>query len=285
MRLIIITGMSGSGKSTAARALEDDGFFVIDNLPPVMLPTFLEVTQEQRTDAQDIAVVMDVRSRSFLHGCERVLASMAQQGHEVEILFFDATDEMLVRRYSETRRRHPMSLNGGVQEGILRERMLLDPLRKLSTTLIDTTQLSPHQLRDKVINAVCGHEGSTPLAVCLQSFGFRYGIPPGSDLVIDVRFLPNPHFVKDLRPFTGKDAAVQEFVLNQPVCQEFLERFKGLLEFLLPQYRSEGKSYLTLSIGCTGGRHRSVTLVEALRSVFDIEGISLEVVHRDIAKG
>ncbi len=285
MRLIIITGLSGSGKSTAARALEDDGFFVVDNLPPVLLPRFLELTQGERGDHPGIAVVMDVRSRNFLLGCEQVLKELADQGHLVEIFFFDATDEILVRRYSETRRRRPLALKESVQEGILRERMLMAQLRKISTTIIDTSQLTPHQLRDKVVNAARGEEGSSPLAVCLQSFGFRYGVPPASDLVMDVRFLPNPHFVKELRPLTGLDSSVSQFVLTQTPCREFLKRFAELLEFLLPQYRFEGKSYLTISIGCTGGRHRSVSIVEALKPVFSVDGLSLEVLHRDIAKG
>ncbi len=284
-RLVIITGLSGSGKSTAARALEDEGFFVVDNLPVVLLPRLLEVSREHRAGAGDLAIVLDVRNQSFLAGCDAALDEVRQAGYGVDILFFEASDASLIRRYSETRRRHPLALQDGVLEGINRERELLTRLRDQATAVTDTSQLTPHQLRNQVIQVVRSGAEAIPLSVLLQSFGFRYGIPPSSDLVMDIRFLPNPHFVPSLRGQTGLDPAVRDYVLNQAACQEFFQRYRDLLSFLLPHYRQEGKSYLTISIGCTGGRHRSVAVVEALGSAISGEGITLKTAHRDIDKG
>lgn len=283
-RLIIITGLSGSGKSTAARSLEDEGFFVVDNLPPLLLPRLLELLEKDGGVKSDVAVVMDVRNREFLAGFEVIFSGAREAGYALEIYFFDASDDILTRRYSETRRRHPLAREEGVQEGIRRERRLLTELRDRATIIIDSSWLTPHQLRAKVVQIARGEEGRYPLVVQLQSFGFRYGIPPGSDLVMDVRFLPNPHFVPDLQPLTGLDSQVREYVLSQKPCREFLAHFQDLLRFLLPHYQHEGKSYLTISVGCTGGRHRSVAIVEALRSCLRSPGVSLELQHRDIDK-
>ncbi|MEJ2202468.1 MAG: RNase adapter RapZ [Desulfuromonadaceae bacterium] len=203
----------------------------------------------------------------------------------MEIYFLDAADETLNRRYSETRRRHPLSAQGGVAIGIQQERQLLDGLRRQSTAILDSSHLTPHQLRSEIVSRVFGGKDVYPLVVHLQSFGFRYGIPAEANVVMDVRFLPNPHFVPALQPLTGMDEAVSAYVLQQPETKEFLTRFTELFAFLLPQYRREGKSYLTVSIGCTGGRHRSVALVESLRDCFLAEGVALEVLHRDIGKG
>lgn len=284
-RLVIITGLSGSGKSTAARALEDEGFFVVDNLPVVLLSRLLEVSREYRAGAGDLAIVLDVRNQSFLAGCDDALKEVRQAGYGVDILFFEASDASLLRRYSETRRRHPLAHEDGVLDGISRERELLARLRDQATAVTDTSPLTPHQLRSQVIEFVRGGVGAMPLAVLLQSFGFRYGIPPSSDLVMDIRFLPNPHFLPSLQGQSGLDQAVRDYVLTQPACQEFFQRFRDLLTFLLPHYRQEGKSYLTISIGCTGGRHRSVAVVEALGSAITGEGITLKIDHRDIDKG
>jgi UPF0042 nucleotide-binding protein len=284
-RLVIITGLSGSGKSTAARALEDEGFFVVDNLPVVLLSRLLEVSREYRAGAGDLAIVLDVRNQSFLAGCDAALKEVRLAGYGVDILFFEASDASLLRRYSETRRRHPLAHEVGVLEGINRERELLERLRDQATAVTDTSRLTPHQLRSQVIEVVRGGVGAMPLAVLLQSFGFRHGIPPSSDLVMDVRFLPNPHFLPSLQGQSGLDQAVRNYVLTQPACQEFFQLFRDLLTFLLPHYRQEGKSYLTISIGCTGGRHRSVAVVEALGSAITGEGITLKIDHRDIDKG
>ncbi len=285
MRLIIITGLSGSGKSSAARALEDEGFFVVDNLPLALLPQFLELAEYGVRFTTNLAVVIDVRNRDFLAGVETTLQNLQDAGYVAEIYFFDASDEILVRRFSETRRRHPLAPTERVIEGISKERLLLANLRGLATTIIDSSWFTPHQLRAKVVEVIRGAEPSTPLFVQVQSFGFRYGIPPASDLVMDVRFVPNPHFVPELRPLSGLDREVSDYVMSQPACQEFLDRFQGLLDFLLPQYLREGKSYLTISIGCTGGRHRSVAIAERLRACIPADGATVEVIHRDIGKG
>lgn len=283
-RLILITGLSGSGKSSAARALEDEGFFVVDNLPLTLLTQFLTLIQQGTAAASDVAVVIDVRNREFLAAVEKTLDEVRAGGFPLEIYFFDASDEILIRRYSETRRRHPLAAKDTVAEGISQERRQLAFLRNQATVIVDSTQLTVHQLRDKVVNIARGKDGGSPLQVQLLSFGFRYGLPPGSDVVMDVRFIPNPYFIPELQPLTGLDRAVSDYVLTQTSCQDFLQRFRDLLLYLLPQYQREGKSYLTISIGCTGGRHRSVTIVENLRPFLIGEGVALKVCHRDIEK-
>jgi len=283
-RVVIITGLSGSGKSTAARALEDEGFFVVDNLPLALLPQFLDLAEQGARLAADVAVVIDIRNRDFLTALGSTLQTVREAGYRLEIFFFDAADEILLRRYSETRRRHPLTQADGVVEGIRRERRLLGGLRNLATQIIDSSRLTPHQLRAQVVQIARGEEGLLPMVVQVQSFGFRYGIPPDSDLVIDVRFLPNPHFVPELQGLTGLDRAVSEYVVSRSICSEFLQYLQGMLQFLLPHYRREGKSYLTISIGCTGGRHRSVAIVEELRPSLTGEGVALQVLHRDIDK-
>jgi UPF0042 nucleotide-binding protein len=283
-RLIIITGLSGSGKTTAARAMEDEGFFVVDNLPLVLLPEFLKLHSCSGEGGFNVAVVVDARNKSYLEGYREIFEQVRTAGHVVDIFFFDAADDVLIRRYSETRRRHPLSLKEGVSESIRQERALLAGIMELSTEIIDSSWLTPHQLRAKVIHMVGGESNGAPLAVLIQSFGYRYGIPPGSDLVMDVRFLPNPYFVPDLRPQTGLSPRVRDFVLGQEACREFLDRFMHLLDYLLPCYHKEGKSYLTISIGCTGGRHRSVAIAEHLRFAIQNDNLVIEGLHRDVAK-
>jgi len=283
-RLIIITGLSGSGKTSAARALEDEGFFVVDNLPLALLPDFLKLAHREKSRTRDIALVIDVRTREFLLNLDSSLQEIAGCGFGLEIYFLEATDESLIRRYSETRRRHPLSEKMSIPEAIVEERRMLGPLRGKATMIIDSTGLSPHQLRSRFLQIVQGEAGTVPLVVRLQSFGYRYGIPIESDLVIDVRFLPNPHFDPQLRPLTGLNRSVREYIHARQACPDFLGRFENLLGFLIPQYKKEGKSYLTLSIGCTGGRHRSVAIVEDLRSFFSEQSVSLDIIHRDIDK-
>ncbi len=285
MRIVIITGLSGSGKSTAVRALEDEGFFCLDNLPITLFPTFIELVEKSKEKVRDVALVMDIRGRDFLKGYEKVFQEIGEAGHTVEIIFFDATDEVLIRRFSETRRRHPALESGSVPEGIRIERELLAGLRSLATIVIDTSELNVHQLRERVIDWIKGGQGAKAMTVHLQSFGYRFGIPLESDLVMDVRFLPNPHFVPELKPYTGLDPRVRAFVLDQAETGVFLAKVRDLLEFLLPGYRREGKSYLTLSVGCTGGRHRSVVIVEELRNFFAGKKVNLKVTHRDMEKG
>lgn len=283
-RLIIVTGLSGSGKSTVARALEDEGYFVVDNLPLMLLPRFLQLTEKEEGANLHVAIVTDVRSRNFRSEFETALKTVESYGFSAEIFFLDATEDVLIRRYSETRRRHPLAPQEGVEEGIRRERQILAGFRELATMIIDSSSLTPHQLRARVLEIIRGQERGIPLVVQLQSFGFRHGLPAGSDLVMDVRFLSNPHFVPELQPLTGLEEPVRDFVLSQQICREFLQHFGELVQFLLPHYQREGKSYLTVSIGCTGGRHRSVAVVEALRSYFRGPNITLEVTHRDISK-
>jgi len=283
-RLVIITGLSGSGKSTAASALEDQGFFVVDNLPLVLLPQFMELPERFEGSSTPLAVVIDIRNQEYLSHYREILQEIQDAGHQVDVLFLDAADEVLVRRYSETRRRHPLKQKEGVLESVRKERRLLAEVMGRATITIDSSHLTPHQLRAKVLQIGFGGEKNYPLAVLLQSFGFRHGLPAGSDLVMDVRFLPNPHFVPELRPHTGLAAAVSDYVMTQPATQQFLTSFLDMLRFLLPHYHQEGKSYLTISVGCTGGHHRSVAIVEKLYKELSAPFMTLEVLHRDIAK-
>ncbi|HJV34443.1 RNase adapter RapZ [Geomonas sp.] len=285
MRIVIITGLSGSGKSTAVRALEDEGFFCLDNLPVSLVATFVELAEHSREDIKDVALVMDIRSRDFIKGYDEVFRKLAEAGHTIKIMFFDATDEVLIRRFSETRRRHPALEGGTVPEGIRFERDQMAGLRRIATAIIDTSEMNVHRLKEVVIQNVMGGEKGMEMQVNLQSFGFRYGIPLESDLVMDVRFLPNPYFVPGLRQFSGLDQGVKEFVLSQEETIGFLERFRSMLEYLLPGYCREGKSYLSVSIGCTGGRHRSVAIAEELYHYFRQRSVNIKITHRDIDKG
>jgi UPF0042 nucleotide-binding protein len=283
-RLIIITGLSGSGKSTAARVLEDQGYFIVDNLPLVMLPDFVQRAQSGLQPDTAVGVVIDVRNRGFLTDPDPIFADLREQGNNLEILFFEAGDEILQRRYSETRRAHPLGVTQTVQAGIDKERQQLRPLRDRATRIIDTSHLNVRQLHDLLLGAL-GEEHRVLLIVSIESFGYRYGLPPSADLVFDVRFLPNPHYIDELRPLTGLNEHLRDYVLNQPICVEFREHLDRMLEFLLPHYRNEGKSYLTIAIGCTGGRHRSVSIVEDLARHFPSDSVAVRINHRDIDKG
>jgi len=282
-RLVVITGLSGSGKSTGARALEDAGFFVVDNLPLPLLPDFLSLTDR---GYRHVAVVVDARSRDFLSGAQTILDDLKTSGTAPEVLFFEAADEELVRRFSETRRRHPLVQQEGIAGAIRRERELMAELKRAATVILDSSETNVHQLRQKVLTVVFGPEQETNrLTVQLVSFGYRYGLPLEADLVFDVRFLDNPHFVPELRPLTGRDPLVSHFVLSQPDCQQFIERVKDLLFFQVPRCLKEGKSALTIAVGCTGGRHRSVAVVEELRPYLLGTGCAVEVIHRDAERG
>jgi UPF0042 nucleotide-binding protein len=285
MRILIISGLSGSGKYTAVRALEDEGFFCLDNLPVMLFPTFIDLVDNSKERVRDVALVMDIRGLDFLKGYETVIQEIRGEGHTIEIFFLDATDEVLIRRFSETRRRHPALESGSVSDGIRFEREQLAGLRRLATTIIDTSELNVHQLKSVIISRIKGEMGAREMTVHLQSFGYRFGIPLDADLVMDVRFLPNPHFIPELKEFSGLDPRIGSFVLEKPEAKIFMEKFLGMMGFLLPCYRREGKSYLTVAIGCTGGRHRSVVIAEALRDFFAEEKVDLKVTHRDIEKG
>jgi UPF0042 nucleotide-binding protein len=283
-RLVIITGISGSGKSTAARALEDQGFFVVDNLPLVMLPDFMARARQELYQQTDIAVVVDVRNRTFLIDHAGTFEQLRSAGHQVEILFFEADDDELLRRYSETRRAHPLAQAGSVLEGVERERRQLKLLRDAATRVIDSSNLNVRQLRELVLEYI-GTDHDARLIVNIESFGYRYGLPLAADLVFDVRFLPNPHYIPELQPLTGLDKRVRDYVLTQPESRDFRCHLDQMLMFLLPHYRKEGKSYLTIGIGCTGGRHRSVSIVEDLCQQFPVADVTVQKSHRDVAKG
>jgi UPF0042 nucleotide-binding protein len=281
--LVIITGLSGSGKSTGARALEDNGFFVVDNLPLGMLPDFLEWTDH---GYDKVAAVVDARSSEFLSGFSETLAQIRADGHRVDVVFFEASDQDLVRRYSETRRRHPLVQKEGIAAAIMHERSLMAELRQAATVILDSTGWTVHQLRRRVLTALLGQDSDDDrMQIQVISFGYRNGLPLEADLVLDVRFLDNPHFVDRLRPLSGLDREVSDFVLKQADCQILLEKLRDLLKFLFPRYHHEGKSSLTIAFGCTGGRHRSVALAESLRPYILGAGYAVEVLHRDIDKG
>ncbi len=279
-QIVVITGMSGSGKSTAIRALEDAGYFCIDNLPAPLLMKVTELGGEQTR----LAFVIDVREGSFLKDAPHALDEARRAGHHVEVLFLDASDEALTRRYSETRRRHPLSGSGSVADGLKLEREALKELRDQAEHVVDTSTMTVHELRRQVTTRFS--TGSTGMALTVMSFGFKYGVPSNADLVFDVRYLPNPFFVPELKPLTGKDAKVAAFVVDRPDAWEFLDRTFDLLAFLMPRYQKEGKAYLTVAIGCTGGKHRSVAIAEALlaRLKETPMGATAQLWDRDIEK-
>jgi RNase adapter protein RapZ len=282
IRFVIITGLSGAGKSYAIKCLEDLGYFCVDNLPTTLIPTFAELCAQSSRGIQSIALGVDVREGEYLANLVETLQELRARGHQADVLFLEASDESLVRRYHETRRRHPLAGEGSVLDGIRAERKALAHLREIADRIVDTTALTVHQLKEQMVQSYGPRSTQSGLTVALVSFGFKHGVPYDADLVFDVRFLPNPHFVDRLRVLDGRDPAVEEFVMSFSESRELLSRLEGLLKFLLPLYQREGKAYLTVAVGCTGGRHRSVMLVEALRSFLTGLGLSPIVRHRDL---
>jgi UPF0042 nucleotide-binding protein len=282
IRFVVITGLSGAGKSYAIKCFEDLGYFCVDNLPTTLIPTFAELCAQSSRDIRKIALGVDVREGEYLAHLMGALAALRSRGDRPEVLFLEAADETLVRRYHETRRRHPLAGEGTVRDGIRAERQALAHLREEADRIIDTTGLTVHELKDRLIESYGGGEARGALTVSLVSFGFKHGIPYDADLVFDVRFLPNPHFVDGLRQLDGRDPAVAKFVLAAEESRALLARLEDLVRFLLPLYQREGKAYLTVAIGCTGGRHRSVTLVESLGIFVDGLGFPPIVRHRDV---
>ncbi len=279
---VIITGLSGAGKSHAIKCFEDMGFFCVDNLPTTLIPTFAELIARSRQDVQRIALGVDVREGEYLSHLLEALHELKRRGHTVEVLFFEASDEALVRRYHESRRRHPLAAEGNVLDAIRAERKAMAHMREISDRIIETSSQTVHQLKALLAELYVTPRMRSGLTASLVSFGYKHGIPFDADLVFDVRFLPNPHFVDSLRPLDGRDQRVRDFVLGHGEARELLDRLRDLLRFLLPFYQREGKAYLTVAIGCTGGRHRSVTFVEELRQFLDALGYAPTVVHRDI---
>jgi UPF0042 nucleotide-binding protein len=280
LRLIIITGLSGAGKSWAIKCFEDLGYYCVDNLPTTLIPTFAELCTHSTRRIARIALGVDIREREYLAPIVEVLSELRAAGHHTEVLFLEASEESLVRRYHETRRRHPVS-SGSLLDGIREERKLLANLRELADRVIDTSQITVHELRQRLVE-LYGEAASPGLSVNLLSFGYKFGVPYEADLVFDCRFLPNPFFVDALKAQDGRAPAVRRFVLEQPDGSELLRRLRDLLGYLLPHYQREGKAYLTVAVGCTGGRHRSVALVEELREAVAAHGIPVNVTHRDV---
>ena len=283
-RVVVITGMSGSGKSTAMRALEDAGFFCIDNLPVPLLPRVLELTAARGAGEGSLpklyAFVVDTREREFLPQAGAIIGQLRAEGVAVQVIFLEASDDVLMQRYSETRRRHPLSDGGTVRDGIERERALLAPLRELSNAMVDTTQHTVHTLK-ALVQSLVSEVSESSLVVTVLTFGFKYGLPSECDLVWDVRFLPNPYFDLSLRDKTGLDREVSHFVMGHVEAERFVELVMQQLDYTLPLYVREGKTYLTMGIGCTGGKHRSVTLGEVLGGLLRSRGVRVMVRHRD----
>ena len=283
-RLVVLTGLSGAGKSEAIRALEDLGYFCVDNLPTSLIPTFAGLlTQSDETTIERAAVVVDMRDPGFLRGFAGVLRELRhRKSLGAVLIFLEASDDALVRRFSETRRPHPLAGDRSVLEGIIQEREQLERIKQMADKVFDTSDLTVHELRRAFMDISRGRT-SKQLSVTLVSFGYKHGVPLESDLLLDVRFLPNPHFVPALRSLTGRDRGVQEYIEKSEAAQVFLNKTTDLLRFLIPLYAREGKSYLTVGVGCTGGRHRSVMIAERLRrGLGRLEGVRLRVKHRDI---
>jgi len=279
-RLVMVTGLSGAGKTQALHSLEDLGFFCVDNLPPALIPKFGELLAQTAGRISEVALGVDIRGGEFFDTLFEVLADLDGAGVRYEILFLDAADETLVRRFKETRRRHPLSPE--ILAGIREERRRLSELKGRAHKIIDTSDLTTRQLKDELAAIFGGGSDNGGLLVTVVSFGFKYGVPLDSDLVMDVRFLPNPHYVSELKPFTGNDAPVAEYVFASPVTTEFMKRFIGLIEFVIPYYVKEGKTTLMIAIGCTGGKHRSVALANRLGEIFKEQGFRVKVRHRDV---
>lgn len=281
--IVVITGMSGAGRSTAARALEDLDWFVVDNLPPGMLATMADLAERMQGSVPRIAAVVDVRSRAFTTDLRSSVEDLAARGVRPRVVFLEAADDALVRRFESVRRPHPLQGDARLVDGIARERELLREVRGGADLVIDTSELNVHELRAKVVSAF-SETGGPPLRATVVSFGYKYGLPVDADLVVDCRFLPNPHWLTELRPLTGRDESVRSYVLSQPGAKEFLDAYSDVLRYLVPGYEREGKRFMTLAVGCTGGKHRSVTMAEQLAGFLEGEGAEVQVVHRDLGR-
>ena len=280
--IVVVTGMSGAGRSTAADALEDHGWYVVENIPPPLLPALLDLVGP-RPELGRLALAVDTRDRTFFNELTSALEAMRERGFDPHVLFLEAADEVLVRRFESSRRPHPLQDDGRVLDGITRERELVREMRGNADLVIDTSFLNVHELSAKVA-AAFAEPGAQKLRATVMSFGYKYGIPVDADLVVDVRFLPNPHWVPELRPLTGLDAEVSDYVVEQPRAREFLDRYSELLKFVADGYLHEGKRYVTIAVGCTGGKHRSVAMTEHLAARLVKEGVETLVLHRDLGR-
>lgn len=282
-RIIIVTGMSGSGKTQACRCLEDLGYFCVDNLPPVFIPKFVELCSHASSHVNKVVFVVDTRSREFFDNLIQILEDMDKKNLDYEMLFMDASDDAIIRRYKETRRRHPMAPSARISDGVAKERSRLESVRGKATYLIDTSNMSKAELRDK-IKLLFGKTDGSNMNISVLSFGFKYGIPMDADIVLDVRFLPNPFYIENLKHKSGSVAEVAEYIAEKPVTQEFLKRLDNLVEFLVPQYVKEGKSQLVIAVGCTGGMHRSVFTAKHIFDLISSNGYTANLEHRDLMK-
>jgi UPF0042 nucleotide-binding protein len=284
IQVAIVSGLSGAGRSTAAKCLEDLGWFVVDNLPPELITTMVDLGSRTSGDVTKIAIVLDVRSRAFTEDLASVIKHLDARGYRPTVLFLEASDAALIRRFEANRRSHPLQDGGRLADGVASERAVLEPLRQEADVVVDTSELSVHQLRAEVERAFGHSARDRKSTLSIVSFGFKYGLPLDADLVIDMRFLPNPHWIPELRPHTGLDPDVSDYVLSQEGATEFLDRYVELIGLISGGYKREGKRYLTLAVGCTGGKHRSVATAEELRRRLESDALSVQVVHRDLGR-
>jgi RNase adapter protein RapZ len=279
---MIITGMSGAGRSLVAKYMEDMGFFCVDNLPPSLIPKFAEICLQGQSGMSRIALVIDIRGGELLNDLFPALDLLKQAGITYGMLFMEASDNVLIKRYKETRRTHPLAPEGRLMEGITQERETLQEIKEKANYIIDTSNLTPRQLKEEIINIVDKGRKFKGMIINVISFGFKYGIPIDCDLVFDVRFIPNPYYIEEMKKHTGKDSSVRNFVLKSDETKEFIDKFKDMLFFLIPNYIKEGKSQLVIGIGCTGGRHRSVAIAEKIHEILSKNQYSTVIHHRDI---
>lgn len=284
MEILIITGMSGAGKSLCVKYFEDIGYFCVDNLPPSLIPKFAEVILQGKSPIEKIALIIDIRGGAMFLDLMPALFTLDEMGISYKILFLDASDTVLVKRFKESRRMHPLSQDGRLIEGIEKEREILGPMKEKADFIIDTSSLTPRQLREAIVDHFVEGKSFKGIIINIVSFGFKYGIPIDSDLVFDVRFVPNPYYIPELKHMTGLDTEVAEYVMGFPESRTFVNKATDMVNFLLPYYVKEGKSQLVIGIGCTGGRHRSVTIAEKLHDRLKKKGISAVIEHRDITK-